>query len=598
MRTAALALLLLAAQGLTPSLQAQQPTTLERARTELAAGRFDQASILYREALKAHPEDPQVLGELVDALEAAGRWQEAIPYLLQLVRLDPGNTARRFQLARYLSWLPERRNDARVLLEELAATHPADSTYALALAELLSWDHRGRSRARTLYEKVLQGHPDHTEARLQYAELLSWLGKLQTAEEIYRAVVGEQPESSTARIGLAEVYAWSGRGFAALQILGAVPAEERNLRWHLARASSFVSLGRWDRAEEEVKHVLAAQPNHVTARDLLAEIQAWRSAHVIGGFAFIRGSGDPTTTKLGYDSPFLTVRFPMNSWSRAEVTYRAGELFNAISRVREHRAGIGWEGQPTDSFRFRGSVFAAEYPSGPADITGEVSFGWRLGDPIEFEVGFRRTMLLDSLQAAAGVNAGDQIVGRARLTLGYAQLRWHMARHNVEFSLEPSYGAVTGLNLETNSRAGVDARLAKTWRIAPAGPGQHWYRAGFVFTWFGFAEDLGGFFKGVPARNTGGYFSPTSFYNYAGLAGLSGRFGRRWSYAGEIHLGVQHGERIFGELPPRLSTYARIEQSLRLTDRWHLLGRYEFIDVAGAFRQHRSSFGLRFDLGN
>ncbi len=594
-RMAATATLLLGCLWSADSLAAQQPTALERARTELAAGRFEQASTLYREVLRGRPKDPQVLGELVDALEAAGSWRDAVEYLSQLVRLDPHNAARFFQLARYLSWLPERRDEARALLEQLVAAHPANISYRLAYAELLSWDRRRRSQAVAVYEEILRDCPEHIEARLRYAELLSWQGRLRRAEQIYQAVVRRQPQNAETQIGLAEVFAWSGRSFAALLVLAKVPAGERNARWHLARASSYFDLGRRGRAAEELKQALGEQPENHTARDLLGEIQDWRRTHAVVGFEFIRGSGDPTTTRLGYDRPSVTVRFPANAWSRVEFSYAATEFFNALGRVREHRAGLGWEGQPTDDLRIAGRIEAAKYPRGPVDVTGEAMLGWRASDLLDIETRVTRGVLLDSLQAAAGVSFNGQGIGRARLTLGYARLRWRFARHNLELAVRPSYGAVTGLNLETNYRTGADAWLTKAWRLAPEWWGEHYLRAGFAFSWFAFEEDLGGFFKGAPERNSGGYFSPTAFYNYTGLTALSGRLGRRWSYAGEVRLGVQHGERVFGELDPRLSSYVALEQSLRISDHWQLLGRYEFIDVAGAFRRHRGSFGVRFD---
>ncbi|MCH8948574.1 MAG: tetratricopeptide repeat protein, partial [Acidobacteria bacterium] len=72
---------------------------------------------MYRRLLQAQPDNALALGELADALEAAGRWREAVPVLSHLLELQPDDVARLFQLGRFLSWVPERRSEAYALLE-------------------------------------------------------------------------------------------------------------------------------------------------------------------------------------------------------------------------------------------------------------------------------------------------------------------------------------------------------------------------------------------------------------------------------------------------------------------------------------------------
>lgn len=66
--------------------------------TLLQDGRFDEAAVEFREALKRRPNSPDANRNLGTALSATGHTQEAIEYLQRAVTLAPGNEFARREL--------------------------------------------------------------------------------------------------------------------------------------------------------------------------------------------------------------------------------------------------------------------------------------------------------------------------------------------------------------------------------------------------------------------------------------------------------------------------------------------------------------------
>jgi len=52
---------------------------------------------------------------LAEALEAAGHWRDAMPFLSHLIEIQPNNSSRLLQLARMKSWQAETRSEALTL---------------------------------------------------------------------------------------------------------------------------------------------------------------------------------------------------------------------------------------------------------------------------------------------------------------------------------------------------------------------------------------------------------------------------------------------------------------------------------------------------
>ena len=111
--------------------------------------------------------------------------------------------------------------------------------------------------------------------------------------------------------------------------------------------------------------------------------------------------------------PFARVHFPVDAWSRVEVSYLSTNYFNRASQRRGDLLGVGWEGQPFDNLRFQAQVRAARCSSGPGDVIRTIQLGWRRSDRVQTEFGFAREMLPDSVRGAAGVVVNGVLIGRA-----------------------------------------------------------------------------------------------------------------------------------------------------------------------------------------
>lgn len=565
----------------------------ERGLAELNQGRVTEAIRLLAAAVEANPNDTQAVHGLAYAYLKAGQMDAASTWLQRTVELTPTDAESRFELARILSWRPETREEAYDHFERAVEARPGNGEYRLAYAEALSWDPHRRAQALVEYEQILSQHPASPEAQSGLAQLLSWSGKLARAETMYDQLIARDPQYRPALVGKGEVLAWSGRNLEAGEFLDRATPPGADSRWLLARATASYGIGRRDQAARRLATLFSSEPDNPYAQALQQAIDNWRQPHIDFGFSLMRGSGDPATSEVEFNRPFARLHFPVNAWSRAEVSYVPTNYFNQASRRREDLLGVGWEGQPHDNFRFQARLQAARHASGPGDFTGSVQFGWLVNDRVQMDFGFTRARVLDSVQAAAGVVVNGVLIGRARSNLANVQLRYLAPRKRVDLYLRHSIGSVTGIGFDSNRRVGLGAGTGKTFRL----PQEQYLRLGYAFTFFGFDRDLGAFPAPTPSRTTGGYFSPAKFFNNAGEINLSGKVARRWSYSIGGYLGVQQAETLSASLGQRkLSSYAQTTQSLRLTRHLSLTASYEYVNVAGAFQRNTFSLGFRLYL--
>jgi len=146
-----------------PNARAQQQapsadevsTQLAQARAEASAHHYERAIELYRSVLGADPDNRQALSELADALETAGRWHEALPFLQHLLALQPDNAPKVFQLGRMESWSGDTRADGLALLRRATELDAQRPEYLAGYAEVLSWDGSKRSEAAALFDRAL-----------------------------------------------------------------------------------------------------------------------------------------------------------------------------------------------------------------------------------------------------------------------------------------------------------------------------------------------------------------------------------------------------------------------------------------------------------
>lgn len=555
-------------------------------------GRREEAIKAFQGILAARPQDKEALKGLAQAYEWSGQNDRAVEAYGRLVTADPQDSASRIALARMLSWRRETREEAYQLFEAILHKMPANTEVRMAYAEALSWEPAHRLQAITEYEHILQQDAHNRAAQVRLAMVWSWEGKLRRAEKIYDQILAQDPEEKLAILGKGEVLAWSGRNFEADRWLRRLERDEpRNTRLLLDRASASFGIGRMDRAHNLLSVLLRLEPDNAYASDLYEAVEDWHRLQVETGFSFMRQSGDPLTSKVEFNRPFLRLRFPAGAWSRVEFGYEPTDYFSRAAKRRDHNLGIGWDGQPSDHLRFSVRINLGQYDVGPTDTTGAFNVGWLVNDRLRMNFGFSRGMLLDSVQAAGGVVINNRLIGRVRANLFEYNLGYSLPVERVDFSFHYSQGVVTGSSITSNRRLGFDFGVGKSFRLGE----KQYLRLGYGFTFFGFERDLGFFPTPNLTPRTGGYFSPTRFFNNTAQLSFGGKLNHRWSYFFGANLGAQQTETIFSSLGnKRLSSYAQTTQLIRLTEKVSLIASYEYINVGSAFRRNTVSAGFRF----
>ena len=326
---------------------AQQKSLLEQARVEAAAGRFDRASELYRKVLQVQPDNTDALGGLADALEATGRWREAISSLARLVELEPNNAARLFQLGRMKSWQEGERAHALELLKRAAELQPDNPDYQVGYVEVLSWSADQRGEALGILRAVLARHPTHADGRRLLARILGWQKKRDAALALLEPLI-----------------------------------QRAN-----SEAEDFWALGQVEEASDQTeaaasayRQALERNPNHLASIARLAEILSWSAAtRPEAARLFEHG----LQLDLGNEA-LLVAYAEMLSWNRASRP-RAMKYYEQVlaKNPTNPRALTGeaqllaWNGRSNEAWALYEKVLSLD-PSNGAALRGKAEIlNWR-----------------------------------------------------------------------------------------------------------------------------------------------------------------------------------------------------------------------------
>jgi predicted Zn-dependent protease len=247
----------------------------QQGKEAMAAGRFDEAAVLYGAIVRALPNEPGMRLNLGMALSMAGRPKEAVPHLQAALKLQPD------------------------LL-------PAFLFLGAAYADL------GQpARAVESLQKFVAAQPDHREARQMLADALLTLERWEPAARHYRALTQQAPDDPKAWYGLERSYeGLSRRAFETLQetapgspylsllVAEAMVARERDksafplyreaiakktrpAEAHEALARIYERAGHADWAAVEREKAKAVPPPDCRTPTLECEFQAGRYAKVL-----------------------------------------------------------------------------------------------------------------------------------------------------------------------------------------------------------------------------------------------------------------------------------------------------------------------------
>jgi tetratricopeptide (TPR) repeat protein len=143
------------------------------------------------------------------ALLMAGYGEQALPYLEEMVRLNPENSKALFAIGR-VHLQAKRLEQARSVLGRAAALNPGlpEVWNELGGVETEAGNYRDALR---LYEKALALRPDSGYALLNVAQTQSKLGNAAEAERAYRQVLATEPQNADAANGLGLLLARQAR---------------------------------------------------------------------------------------------------------------------------------------------------------------------------------------------------------------------------------------------------------------------------------------------------------------------------------------------------------------------------------------------------
>ena len=445
-----------------------------KATTSFAIALMLAAALCAQEApSQAHPpQSAEGLAAQVDSLEAAGRWQSAIPYLQRLLELEPQSARRLFQLGQWTSW-SSGRAQALPLLKRATELEPSNSTWLAGYAEVLAWDARERPTAIALLRKSLTLDARQANARRLLATLLAAGGKRDEALKTLDPAVRSKEAKPEDLLALAEV--------------------ERT-------TSNF------DSAVAAYRRVLEVAPDNLDAMARLGEILSWRPAtRPEAARLFERG--------LRIDAArldLLVLYANMLSWSRSTRTPGLALYDRALALDASNASALAgkanllaWSGQIAQAVALYDRSLAVD-PGNTAALRGK-------GDVLTWRQRFAEAHQL--LTRANEAQPGDPftLARLARADLGlhhYADARTEMAgvdladpdADDVRFGLRRVFGAwiETGFTTRRNRNqlnfyrpeVAVSAapwvaqrltfRYRPTWFVSPGADFQsNYYQAAF-----------------------------------------------------------------------------------------------------------------------
>jgi tetratricopeptide (TPR) repeat protein len=179
----------------------------------LAAGKLDEASIQFLNAIKVDQGFvPARLG-LVDVLERTGRVQNAAAELRKILEIDKNNKQARLRLGRYFllagTQEPSLFEEARKMAEEVLALDPDDAEALILLGNSYAGQQNFEKSIEAL-QKVLESDPNNLQAHINLGAARFGARQPKEAEQAFLDAVARNPESTVALLALGHFYGTSG----------------------------------------------------------------------------------------------------------------------------------------------------------------------------------------------------------------------------------------------------------------------------------------------------------------------------------------------------------------------------------------------------
>jgi Flp pilus assembly protein TadD/mono/diheme cytochrome c family protein len=238
-----------------------------------AQGKYQDALVVYRDALALHPGDERLLNELGATLENSGDWRQAQKVFQRDIADHPGTCDARFNLARS-ELRHDQANDAEQQFRTMQAQCPADATIHSGLGAAL--DSEGRSdAAEAEFRTALQIDAHDFTALYNLGGLALQAGQPQQAADLLQGAVEQRPKDADARQQLAAAYALSGRiSDAVVQLREAISLSPADPDLHGQLSQALASTGQLEQAIAERKTALHLRANDADDWNNLGVLEA------------------------------------------------------------------------------------------------------------------------------------------------------------------------------------------------------------------------------------------------------------------------------------------------------------------------------------
>jgi len=613
----------------------------------------DAASAIQRDQqiLQNDPNNKEALADIVDQLDGAGRWKEALPYLATLTEVAPNDAARLHQLGMYYSWTENGGAKALPLLKRASEAQPNNSQWAYdyadvlargsehraeavqvlrsivehdpkfipaitRLAEILSWSGSSRAESAKLYQQGLAIEPHNLELLDGYAEMLSWDRSTRPqAEKMFDRALEMKPNDPRALVGKAQLLSWTGRSDEALAMYDSVlrsdPHHPVALR---GRAEILNWKGRYAEARDLLVQARSADP-----ADSNITLELARSEAGLGHFAYARsilrdvGSGSEgedvrqvvsralgtwvevgyfgrrNRRNLDYDRAMVLVSTPLNNSNRFTFGYKPTFWGTKGGDFDSHYFQGALDSQLSEHVTTHAQVGVEDYPGYTTQVDAGADFTYHINPSWVLDGGFQRAAVEESMLSTRGIIVGGVTLGRVRSNLAHIGFGYASQHGHWDLSAHYSDGVFTGENVDSNRRYGIDLDLSKMIRSD-----KPYLRLSYGISYMSFDHDSDFLPGGAPPQLVGGYFSPTKYLlNYGGL-GSTFRFGNKVEWRSSGTLGVQNVEATFSQFG-NASFAATFNSNMlwRITPGNEMRLGYDFLNVYSAFRRHLVSVSWR-----
>ncbi|HEX8464910.1 MAG TPA: tetratricopeptide repeat protein, partial [Abditibacterium sp.] len=238
----------------------------------IVLGRFAEAATAYRNYLAIKPGDLKALRGLADALTFGGKYREALGVNNAILARQPRNFAAAYQGAQVATYLRSYALSDRYFNTALTAKPDSADAWA-AWGESLSY--RRDPRAVSRFNRALNLTPNLARALAGLGDYYSYTGQFGNAIPRYRAALSARPGDLKTTVSLADALTYSGQTLAAVPLYrAALQKQPANRAARLGLGRALVYSGSSETGAAELRRVLAAEPANLGALEALALAQA------------------------------------------------------------------------------------------------------------------------------------------------------------------------------------------------------------------------------------------------------------------------------------------------------------------------------------